>query len=71
MSEWDKLSGIGSDAPLKETSEEDVMPKYFRKMPRKFVTQHKELRVSHQTSHDFTSYVMEAIREKLAKDGKI
>ena len=79
-------SALASTAEAKELngdiSSEDYTPearveppktkaKNLKAIPLSYFTAHAELKLSSKTSLDFSSYIIEAIREKLERDGAI
>ncbi|MYM61599.1 hypothetical protein GTG28_20575 [Vibrio sp. OCN044] len=73
MSDWDKLSKVGSNAPLKEEKIKvsAAKPKLLNAMPTAYFEAHKQLKKDGGTSLDFSQYIYEATREKLERDGKL
>lgn len=70
---WDKLGQVGGKAVLKENkaSSSGTKPKNLKSVPVSFFDKHKELRENGKTSLDFSAYIIEALREKLEKDGAL
>ncbi|EPW7384759.1 TPA: hypothetical protein ACMD15_003419 [Vibrio cholerae] len=68
---WDALGKVGSDAPLKETTDNKTKPKHLKAVPATYFKKHEELKTNGRTSLDFTSYIIEALREKLERDGAL
>ncbi|PSW53052.1 hypothetical protein [Photobacterium leiognathi] len=72
--DWDKLGAVGSNAALTENKNAvkptapTVKPKHLRAVPVAYFDRHDALKETGQTSLDFTSYIIEAIREKLDRD---
>lgn len=73
MKDWDKLGSVGKDAALKENTSQDTSTKSksLRAVPSAYFTKHAELKTDGKTSLDFTAYIIEAIREKLERDGAL
>ena len=70
---WDKLGLVGDKAILKENniSSSGTKPKNLKSVPVSFFDKHKKLRENCKTSLDFSAYIIEALREKLEKDGAL
>ncbi|EPP5712231.1 hypothetical protein ACUT54_003306 [Vibrio cholerae] len=71
MKKWDALGKVGSEAPLKETTDTKTKPKHLKSVPVAYFQKHEELKTNGGTSLDFTSYIIEALREKLERDGAL
>ncbi len=71
--DWEKLSKVGNDAPLKESGNAGnaTKPKSLRAVPVAYFTKHAELKEEGKTSLDFSAYIIEAVREKLERDGAL
>ncbi|KYN82225.1 hypothetical protein ATY36_13640 [Vibrio cidicii] len=83
--DWDKLGKVGEKATLKETSAAQepaketpaaqepakTKSKSLRAVPANFFDKHAELKAAGKTSLDFSAYIIEALREKLERDGAL
>ncbi|WP_412497260.1 hypothetical protein [Vibrio fluvialis] len=71
--DWEKLSKVGNDAALKESGDSGntTKPKSLRAVPAAYFTKHAELKKEGKTSLDFSAYIIEAVREKLERDGAL
>lgn len=72
-SDWEKLSKVGNDAALKESGNPGnaTKPKSLRAVPVAYFNKHAELKKEGKTSLDFSPYIIEALREKLERDGAL
>lgn len=75
---YDVVSNVGNNALLQVTDKEPktstiraVRTKTLKAIPETFFTAHQMLRDTNKTNLDFSNYIMEALREKLEKDGAI
>lgn len=75
---FDVASTVGNDALLQVTEQTKTVPavravrtKTLKAIPETFFTAHKTLRDTNKTNLDFSNYIMEALREKLERDGAI
>lgn len=68
--DWEKLGQVGKNASLKENvaNESETRAKHLKAVPAAYFDDHKELKKAGKTSLDFTSYILEALREKLETD---
>lgn len=57
----------GADTPDKR----EVRTKTLKAIPASYFDLHKDLRKSNKTALDFSSYIMEALREKFERDGAL
>ncbi|EMK1731230.1 chaperonin [Salmonella enterica] len=55
-------------APLKTAPTSRTRAKSIRAMPVEYFDLHEQLRMSRKTSLDFSTYIIEAVREKLERD---
>lgn len=76
MKDWDKLGKVGNNAALTENKanhiERDVpttKAKHLKAVPTSYFDKHAALKKEGKTSLDFTAYIIEAVREKLERDG--
>lgn len=73
--DWDKLGKVGEKATLKETPTAQepakTKSKSLRAVPASFFDKHAELKAAGKTSLDFSAYIIEALREKLERDGAL
>ncbi|SGZ07747.1 YbiA [Moritella viscosa] len=73
---WDKLGKVGQDAALTENHKSSdtvatTKPKHLKTIPVSYFSKHETLKKTGKTSLDFSAYIIEAIREKLERDGII
>lgn len=72
---YDVASALGEDAPLQVTKTQSevrqVKTKTLKAIPLAYFDAHQKLRSENKTGLDFSNYIIEAIREKLEKDGAI
>ncbi|ECB6312628.1 chaperonin [Salmonella enterica subsp. enterica serovar Benue] len=75
---YDVASALGEDAPLQVSKAQpkvgegrQVKTKTLKAIPLAFFDAHQKLRNENKTGLDFSNYIIEAIREKLEKDGAI
>lgn len=73
---WDALGKVGKSAALTENKTEDkpaatTKAKHLKAVPTTYFEKHQELKAGGKTSLDFTAYIIEAIREKLERDGAL
>ncbi len=71
---YDVANKVGNDAPLKSTASstaEGYKAKSLRSVPIAFFEAHERLRKEGKTTLDMSSYIIEALREKLKTDGAI
>ena len=74
---FDVASTVGNDALLQvaeqqpEATTSAVRTKTLKAIPETFFAAHKKLRDTNKTNLDFSNYIMEALREKLERDGAI
>jgi hypothetical protein len=70
MTNWDKLDGVGKSAPLTENIQNKprTRAKNLKSVPAAYFEKHANLKESGKTSLDFSSYILEALREKLERD---
>lgn len=72
--DWDKLVNVGKQAPLKETTKKITTfskAKLLNAVPTRYFDAHHELKENGKTSLDFSRYILEALREKLEKEGAL
>lgn len=69
---------VGEGAMLKVNTPTDAVPvkrevrtKTLKAIPATYFEAHQTLRDTNRTILDFSSYIMEALREKLEKDGAL
>lgn len=65
--------GVGNGAPLKTAKSSEgvtMRPKLLRNLPADFFDRHEALRKAGLTTLDFSSFIVEAIREKLEQNEK-
>ncbi len=66
---------VGNDAPLQtKPKKEDVKAtcrKDIRTMPVAYVEAYEQLKADNKTGLNLTAYILEALREKLERDGAI
>lgn len=73
------LEEVGTDAKLQvseNSSGAEVKPraartKTLKSVPESYFEAHAKLRATNRTYLDFSNYIMEALREKLEKDGAL
>lgn len=71
---WDALGKVGESAALKENSAETrsaTKSKHLKAVPISYFEKHIDLKKGGKTSLDFSAYIIEAIREKLERDGAL
>ncbi|ARF52075.1 hypothetical protein [Pantoea stewartii] len=74
---FDVASTVGNDALLQVAEQQPaattraVRTKTLKAIPETFFAAHKTLRDTNKTNLDFSNYIMEALREKLERDGAI
>ncbi|WP_261653654.1 chaperonin [Erwinia mallotivora] len=74
---FDVASTVGNDALLQVAEQQPaattraVRTKTLKAIPETFFAAHKKLRDTNKTNLDFSNYIMEALREKLERDGAI
>lgn len=70
---WDSFEDMGKDAALSEnnTPEITLRTKTIKTIPSTYFDGHKNLKKSGKTGLLFTGYILEAIREKLERDGQL
>lgn len=76
---FDAALNIGNEAPLQVKTEKSntapaprtVRSKTLKAIPTTYFDAHKKLRDTNKTNLDFANYIMEALREKLERDGGI
>ncbi|EGR2700622.1 TPA: hypothetical protein ACGVAU_004440 [Vibrio vulnificus] len=73
---WDALGKVGQNAALTENKTDDkpvatTKAKHLKAVPTTYFEKHQELKDGGKTSLDFTAYIIEAIREKLERDGAL
>jgi len=70
---WDDLENAGKDAALSENHQSEeavqVRSKTIKTIPANYFTAHEQLKKDGKTGLLFTAYILEAIREKLERDG--
>ncbi|CSS24699.1 chaperonin [Escherichia coli] len=70
---FDAALNIGNEAPLQVKNEtpkqRTVRTKTLKAIPTRYFDAHLKLRETNKTNLDFSNYIMEALREKLEKDG--
>lgn len=66
-------AAVADDAPLqtKEKSDSATKAKLIKAMPTEFFDAHGKLKTKCKTAMDFSAYIIEAVREKLKRDGAI
>lgn len=62
-----KVNTPATTAPIKR----EVRTKTLKAIPATYFAAHQELRKSNKTVLDFSSYIMEALREKFERDGAL
>ena len=68
--DWDKLGKVGGNAALTENKgQPTTKAKHLKAVPATYFEKHQALKTAGKTSLDFTAYIIEAIREKLERDG--
>lgn len=72
--DWDALGKVGQNAALTENKTGDkpvatTKAKHLKAVPTSYFDKHKEVKDAGKTSLDFSAYIIEAIREKLERDG--
>lgn len=68
---YEVASKVGNDAPLRSnvrTTNEGYKAKSLRAVPINFFEAHEKLRGEGKTTLDMSSYILEALREKLERD---
>jgi len=71
---YDVASKVGDDAPLRSNTSkptEGYKAKSLRAVPVSFFEAHEKLRTEGKTTLDMSSYIVEALREKLTADGAL
>jgi len=71
---YEVANKVGSDAPLKSTAtsaSDGYKAKSLRSVPIAFFEAHEKLRKEGKTTLDMSSYIVEALREKLTADGAL
>lgn len=71
--------GVGNEAPLQVNNPaasiaspvRSVRPKTLKAIPTTYFDAHQKLRDTNKTNLDFANYIMEALREKLERDGSL
>lgn len=74
---FDAAQNIGDDARLTVKTEQtkaepaarSVRPKTLKAIPASYYEAHQKLRDTNKTNLDFSNYIMEALREKLEREG--
>ncbi|EJX7572442.1 hypothetical protein OEK23_003573 [Vibrio cholerae] len=70
--DWDALGKVGNEAPLKEADTlKNTKAKHLKHVPIQYFNKHAELNASGKTSLNFTDYIVEALREKLEREGAL
>lgn len=64
-----QVSGSGRLQSQVESNDRQTKSKSLKAVPVIYFDLHKSLRDSNKTNLDFSNYILEALREKLAKDG--
>ncbi|MBU4685532.1 chaperonin [Cedecea davisae] len=67
----DAMLKVNTPAPADEPDKREVRTKTLKAIPASYFDLHKELRKSNKTALDFSSYIMEALREKFERDGAL
>lgn len=68
---WDALSKVEGTSPVKEREKATTKAKHIKNMPISFFEDHAKLKNEGKTCLDFSSYILEAVREKLKRDNKV
>lgn len=76
---FDAALNIGNEAPLQVNTEKNnaapaqrtVRTKTLKAIPTTYFDAHQKLRDTNKTNLDFSNYIMEALREKLEREGGI
>ncbi|PMN73131.1 hypothetical protein [Enterovibrio norvegicus] len=74
MADWDKLGKVGDAAPLKENKDnagKSSKPKLLSAVPVSYFDGHDALKNRGGTGLSFSAYILEAVREKLERDGAL
>ncbi|MCF6459097.1 hypothetical protein [Pseudoalteromonas sp. MMG024] len=73
MSEFEKLKNAakGSKLTEKKTEVTGSQAKHLNKLPSRYVEAHRKLKSDGMTSLDLSSYIYEALREKLERDNAL
>lgn len=74
---FDVAQGVGGEARLQVNPEQHkaepaartVRSKTLKAIPTNYFDAHQKLRDTNRTNLDFSNYIMEALREKLERDG--
>lgn len=74
---FDVAQGVGSEARLQVNQKKDkaepatrtVRSKTLKAIPTNYFEAHQKLRDINRTNLDFSNYIVEALREKLERDG--
>lgn len=74
---FDAALNIGNEAPLQVNTEKNnaapaqrtVRTKTLKAIPTTYFDAHQKLRDTNKTNLDFSNYIMEALREKLEREG--
>lgn len=70
---FDTAQNVGNEARLQvkgvTTAQRTVKTKTLKAIPVTYFEAHQKLRDTNKTNLDFSNYIVEALREKLEKDG--
>ena len=73
MNKWDDFGSSSNDTGAKlvessTASEPAFKAKHLKSIPAQYFEDHKQLKAAGKTSLNFSDYIVEALREKLAQD---
>jgi hypothetical protein len=73
ITDWDAMGAAGNDAALSENDDQGVSlrTKTIKTIPSNYFEAHSQLKKSGKTGLLLTAYMIEALREKLARDGAL
>lgn len=74
--DWNALSQVGKKAALTENKSEEAKvvttkAKHLKAVPMSYFEKHEKMKQEGKTSLNFTDYIIEALREKLERDGAL
>jgi hypothetical protein len=69
--DWDNIGEVGKGAALSETDQGEITyrTKTIKTIPSNYFESHEKLKKGGKTGLLFTAYILEAIKEKLERDG--
>lgn len=67
----DAMLKVNTPAPADAPAKREVRTKTLKAIPASYFDAHQALRDSNRTVLDFSSYIMEALREKFERDGAL